>query len=230
VTASNVSDPAMARPQQTATHRSPFKDCHSRVCFPSPRCDQSHSVNPYRPRVMMYATVVALGLIVHWGNQAFAAPPLAVATNATLPPGVAEMRDTILLAVNSGRIEELRVALELNEMRPDVADAPVEDIIGYWRQISKDGQGRDILAALGAILALPPAKLPLGRDIENNAIYVWPALAERDLSALSPADDAALAALVPADEATALKAAKRWTWWRIAIGADGTWHSFRRDQ
>jgi hypothetical protein len=140
------------------------------------------------------------------------------------------MRETILMAVRSGRIDDLKTAIELNEMRPDVSDLPVDDIIAYWRQGSKAGDGREILDALGKILEQPPAVLPLGRDIENNAIYVWPALAERDLTKLAPADDVLLADLMPTDDVATVKAAKRWTWWRIAIGADGTWHSFRREK
>jgi hypothetical protein len=178
-----------------------------------------------------------MAVLVHWwpateGNRAHAAPPkrAAPATNATLPPGVAEMRETILMAVRSGKIDELKTAIELNEMRPDVSDQPVDDIIAYWRHGSKNGDGREILDALGKILDQPPAVLPLGRDIENNAIYVWPALAERDPTSLTPPEDAVLAELMPPDEAAAVKAAKRWTWWRIAIGADGTWHSFRREK
>jgi hypothetical protein len=164
-------------------------------------------------------------------NEAGAAPKATPAlTNARLPRGVSEMRETILMAVRSGKIEELKTAIELNEMRPDVSDRPVDDIIAYWRQASKTGDGRDVLDALGTILEQPPAVLPLGRDIENNAIYVWPALAERDLAQLTPVEDAELAKFMSPDEVAAMKAAKRWTWWRIAIGADGTWHSFRRDK
>ena len=83
---------------------------------------------------------------------------------------------------------------------------------------------------LAQLASQPPAIVPLGRDIENNRIFVWPAVAERDLSRLSAADDAAIGQLMPPEQATALKASKHWTWWRLAIGADGTWHSFRREK
>ena len=140
------------------------------------------------------------------------------------------MRETILIAVHSGKLDDLRTALELNEMRPDVADEPVEDIIAFWRKASKAGDGGEILDVLGRLLDQPPAIVPLGRDIENNRIYVWPALAERPDGPWTAAEDTALAALMPLEDATAVKAAKRWPWWRLAIGADGTWHSFRREK
>ncbi|MEQ1694270.1 MAG: hypothetical protein ABL901_00375 [Hyphomicrobiaceae bacterium] len=178
--------------------------------------------------------VVTVGAIVQPAGgltpSAFAAPAKVPTTNATLPNPVAEMRDAILVAVHSGKLTDLKTALELNEMRPDIADTPVDDPVAYFASQSKDGKGTDILAALSKILALNPAAVPLGRDIENNAIYVWPYLAERDLTKLTAQEEADLAALVPAEEAIQIKKAKRWVWWRLSIGADGTWHSFRREK
>jgi len=178
--------------------------------------------------------VVALGAIVHPAacvtSPAFAASPKPRTTNATLPRNTADMRDAILAAVHSGQLADLKAAIELNELRPDIADERIDDVVAYFKSQSKDGEGRETLAVLDKILALPPAVVPFGRDIENNAIYVWPYLAERDLTKLNAAESAELAGLMPPEDAAAIKAAKRWTWWRLAIGADGTWHSFRREK
>ena len=152
------------------------------------------------------------------------------ATNETLPRAAAGMREAILAAVRSGDLADLKTALELNEMRPDIADEPVDDPIAHWRKISKDGAGKEILEALGIILDMKPASVPLGRDIENNAIYVWPYLAERDFTTLSNEEAADLAKLASPEEVVAMKAAKRWIGWRLTIGADGVWHSFRREK
>jgi hypothetical protein len=108
-----------------------------------------------------------------------------------LPGPVADMREAILGAVGSGRIEE-------------------------------------ILAVLGEILDAGCAVLPLGRDLENNRIYVWPYLAETDLTKLGPAQEVQLLRLVPPAAAKDMRAAGRYTHWRLGIGADGTWHFFRR--
>ena len=125
---------------------------------PSPTCDRSNQFVPRRMRCVLDALlVVVMGAVVYCAeplilDRAVAATPRPqqTATNDTLPRGAAEMRETILLAVRSGRIDDMRTALELNEMRPDVSDAPVDDIIAYWRGLSKDGSGREILDALGA--------------------------------------------------------------------------------
>jgi len=145
-----------------------------------------------------------------------------------LPAPVQEMRDAILAAVHSGDIEELRVAVEWNELRPHVADEAVDDPIAYWKRISGDGEGREILAVLGEILECGYAALPIGNDVENNLVYVWPALAEADLTKLTPQQEVALYRLVSPDQVKTMREAKRWQWWRLAIGADGTWHAFHK--
>lgn len=198
----------------------------------------AHAQMPPRRSVLNQALVVlAVGVLVYCAGaipygRADAAHPRknAPITNAGLPKPAADMRDAILQAVHTGQLIDLKTALELNEMRPDITDEPVDDAVGYFRKMSKDGSGRDILAILDQILAMKPAAVPLGPDIENNAIYVWPYLAEADLALLSPEETADLSRLMSPDEIAMLKAAKRWTWWRLAIGADGTWHSFRREK
>lgn len=145
-----------------------------------------------------------------------------------LPVPVEEMRQAILAAAHSGEIEDLREPLDWNEIKPEVAAKAGEDPITHWKQTSGDGNGREILAALAGILSLHPAELPLGQDLENNIIYVWPYLAELDLSKLTPAQEVELIRLVGPAEAKAMREKKKWTWWRLTIGADGTWHSFRK--
>lgn len=145
-----------------------------------------------------------------------------------LPAPVAEMREALLAAVHSGRIEDLVTPLQWNELPPEIADASVSDPIAHWKAQSGDGEGREILAVLGRILDMPHAREPFGRDVENNAIYVWPYLAAADLAKLTPAEEVDLYRLMSPAEAKAMREGKRWTWWRLAIGADGTWHTFRR--
>ena len=145
-----------------------------------------------------------------------------------LPPPVVGMRDAILEAVQSGRLDDLKAALDLNELPPELAADPVPDPQAYWRKTSADGQGRDILTALGTLFELPFAVTPLGKDPENNRLYIWPAFADRPLASLSANEDAALTRLEGAAKAAAMKAGGRYTGWRIVIGADGVWHAFRR--
>jgi hypothetical protein len=145
-----------------------------------------------------------------------------------LPVPVQEMREAILSAVRSGRIEELRHAYELNELKPDLGVHAMGDPIGHWKQISGDGEGREILAALAEILESGYVALPLGRDLENNRIYIWPYFAEVPFDKLSPAQEVELLRLVSPAVLKEMKAAAKYTYWRLGIGADGTWHFFRK--
>jgi hypothetical protein len=138
------------------------------------------------------------------------------------------MREAILAAVSSGRIEDLRHAYELNELKPDLGTQPVRDPVAHWKQISGDGEGREVLAALAEALDAGYVVLPLGRDLENNRIYVWPYFAEVPLGKLTPAQEVELLRLVAPAAAKEMRAAGKYTHWRLSIGADGTWHSFRR--
>ncbi len=147
---------------------------------------------------------------------------------AELPIPVLEMRDAILAAVHHGAIEELRTAIDWNELPPEFGLERATDPIEAWRKQSKDGEGFEILAILGELLAEPPAKLPLGRDLENNDVFVWPYLAEIKPSKLTPAQRVELFQLVPADAAAAMLKSDTWNWYRLVIAADGTWHLFSK--
>jgi hypothetical protein len=145
-----------------------------------------------------------------------------------LPRAVAEMREAILVAVQSGRIEDLRFAIELNELKPELGAAAGSDPIAHLRSLSGDETGREILAVLGSLLEGGYAAIPAGKDIENSRVYVWPYFAEMPLGTLTPAQEAELDRLVSPAEARAMRAAGKWSWWRLAIGAAGTWLSFGR--
>ena len=146
------------------------------------------------------------------------------------PGAVEEMREAILAAALSGHIEELRAPLDWNEMKPDVTPNINDDPIAYWKKTSGDGEGREVLAALANMLQMRHASVPLGKDPENNLIYVWPYLAEAKLDALTPAEEVDLLRLVSPEAAKSMREKKKWTWWRLTIGADGTWHSFRKGE
>jgi hypothetical protein len=186
--------------------------------------------------------LVATAILVHWldfGSGARAAedakPKGVIAAAAAhgpytekLPANVEEMRETILAASHVGQIDELSLAIQWNEMVPDFGQAAGKDPIAHLTTISQDGHGLETLAVLANILSLPPARLTTGKDPENNAVYVWPYLAEVPLDTLTAAQEVDLYRLMGVAEAKAMRARKTWSWWRLSIGADGTWHSFRK--
>lgn len=198
--------------------------------------------------------LLAAGLIVHaaLGASLFASEPprggknaataakgpastakSSIAQNETvpaqLPVAVRDMIDAIMSAVHSGRIEELSTAVDWNEMKPDLApEGPVADPVAYWKGISADGNGRTILAVLANLLQTAPSNIAAGKDVENNRVFVWPGFADKPLGKLRPAEEVDLYRIAPAADAAAMKAKGKYAGWRLAIGADGTWHSFRK--
>jgi len=142
-----------------------------------------------------------------------------------LPPGVAEMRLELLTAVERGDLKELRRVMELNELKPDVGAPAGADPIEHLRQSSADGKGLTVLLRLGKMLEGRWAAIPGGRDVENNRLYVWPHFAEVPLAALSESDKSELNALVGETAAGKIIATGKWQGWRLAIGADGVWHT-----
>jgi hypothetical protein len=188
--------------------------------------------------------VVLSGLaLVHWGadeglarkapkkpsNEQAATTPSPPAADA-LPGGVAEMRDAILAAVRSGNIEDLKPALQWNELPPSVAAAKIDDPIAYWKAQSGDGRGLEILGILDGLFAAGHTVLPVGRDVENSKLYVWPRFAEMDLTKLKPEDEVQLYRLIKPADLKEMIAKKKWLGYRLAIGADGTWHSFQKGE
>lgn len=148
----------------------------------------------------------------------------------SLPPHVEEMREAIAAAARTGDLEELRSVLEMGTDPPDLGIGGANDPIAALKANSADGQGRDILAAIVQCLSLPPAALPLGNDIENNLIYIWPYLAARPLDKLSPPEEVDLYRLMTPAKGKEMRDQKKWLWWRLVIGADGSWLTFKQDE
>jgi hypothetical protein len=145
-----------------------------------------------------------------------------------LPPAVVDMRAAILDAVDTGDIAEIKGAMDLNELPPDVGALPGADPIEHLRSMSRDGSGSDVLGAIEKLLAGTWAAIPGGRDIENNRIYVWPRFAEILPGGPQDPDRAALVDLVGEERARAMLETRTYTGWRLSIGADGVWHVLHR--
>lgn len=139
------------------------------------------------------------------------------------------MRDAILEAVALGDINELRIALEWNELRPDLGIARDQDAIDHFKAISAGGDGHEVLAILANLLSTAPTRLKIGPDLENNAIFVWPGIAEADLKNASSRLKVEVFRLMPRDDAVKTLQTGIWQWYRLAIGADGTWHVFKKN-
>jgi type II secretory pathway component PulM len=140
----------------------------------------------------------------------------------SLPAAVKQTLQEIFETAQSGDIDAMRPVLEENELKPMVAATHVDDPVAFWKQNSADGEGRDVLAALVNILSTGYVKSGQG----NDAIYIWPYLAEMDLTKLTPAQEVELYRIVPADKALAMKKSGKYTYYRIGVSPTGVWQYF----
>ena len=159
-------------------------------------------------------------------KQTPGSPPKIHYGTDQLPPSVREMREAMLAAVQSGDIEELRQVYEMSDIRPDLGSSG--DPVANWKRASGDGKGLEVLAALSLILEAGYVILPLGRDLENNRLYIWPYFAEVPLDKLTAAQEVELLRLAPPAAVKEMTARAKYSHWRVTIGADGSWHSFRK--
>jgi hypothetical protein len=141
---------------------------------------------------------------------------------AALPARVAAMRAKILDAAGSGELERLRIPVEWNELPPiferGLKKGPGFDPLAVLKTRSFDGEGREMLAILKAVLEEPCIRAKRG-PFET---FVWPALAlapPRD-----PDPQARIAALRCQRFADLGLSPPRVH--MVRIGADAVWHSF----
>lgn len=140
-----------------------------------------------------------------------------------LPAEVERIRQAILQAAASGNIDAMRVPVEMNEIPPVIASGKTGDPIAYWRDISGDGEGREILAVLIQLFRAGFVRQGQGT---NEELYIWPYFAKTPLDQLTPGQEVELLTLVPAERFKAMKQAGKYDHYRIGITHDGRWHYF----
>ena len=139
-----------------------------------------------------------------------------------LPAPVKETLKEIFETAQSGDIDAMRPVLEENELKPMVASTHVDDPVAFWKKNSADGEGREVLAAFLNILSIGYVKSGQGKD----AIYIWPYLAEMDLTKLTPAQEVELFRIVPADKVAAMKKSGKYSYYRLGVSPTGVWQYF----
>ncbi len=140
-----------------------------------------------------------------------------------LPEATQRMRQAILAAAVSGDIETLRVASEMNELPPVFANSKVADPVAFWKKLSGDGEGREILAALIEIFRTGYVRKTGGKD---GDLFVWPYFAETPLQTLNSGQQVELLTLVPPAQAAKMMETGKYTHYRIGISTTGVWHFF----
>jgi hypothetical protein len=145
---------------------------------------------------------------------------------SALPPQVAKMRAAILEAAATGEIENLRAPIEMNELPPMLANEKIGDPMEYWKKVSGDGEGREVMAILIQLFRTGFARRAGGTAEET---YIWPYFAEMPVDALTPAQEVEMLTLVSPARLKEMREKRKYDYYRLAIARDGTWHAFMQD-
>lgn len=151
------------------------------------------------------------------------APPEIYRDLTSLPNAVRKTRERILKAARTGDIEKLRPVIEANELIPIFSFGEDQDPISYWKQISRDGKGREILAEMIRIFTTGFIRMDKG---SKDELIVWPYHFGYPLDKLKPHEQVELYLLVNPDDATTMEESGGYFGYRAGISPDGTWQFF----
>ena len=140
-----------------------------------------------------------------------------------LPTAAARMRERILEAARSGDLEKLLIVMQSNEMLPVFSFGNAKDPIAFWKALYPDSRGLEILAILIQVLETGFVHVHVGTPQD---MYVWPYFTYVPLQALTPEQRVELFRIATGSDYKKMKEAGAYTFYRVGIAPDGTWHFF----
>ncbi len=140
-----------------------------------------------------------------------------------LPEPVRETRRKLIEAAHSGDMEQLRAVAAEQPEPPSTAFGDVGDPIDYLMSLASDVGGREILAILLEVLEAGHVHVDAGGAEE---MYLWPYFAAYPLEALTPPQLVELFTLLASAEYEEMRSYGAYTFFRVGIGPDGSWHFF----
>jgi hypothetical protein len=171
-----------------------------------------------------WLSAAALCCVLVAGSVACIAGEVQIGRDVTkLPPQVQRMRQAILQAAASGDIEKLRLPIGMNELPPVFGKKHTSDPIAYFKSVSADGNGREILAILYSLLTTGYA---IANPGTKNEMIVWPYHALMPPGALTPSQEVELYRFLPPARFKEMAARGKYSFYEIGISPDGVWHYF----
>lgn len=152
-----------------------------------------------------------------------ATPPEIIADLSRLPQPVARMRERVLAAAKSGELKKLVTAMQTNETMPIFSLGEEKDPAAFWKRTYPDSDGLEVLAILIGILEAPYVHVEKGTAQE---MYLWPYFARMPLKTLTPEQKVELFRIVTGADYKDMLDFGAYSFYRLGIGPDGTWHFF----
>ncbi len=141
-----------------------------------------------------------------------------------LPKPVAQMRNLIMKAARSGKIEDLRELIGSGEDITMLSLGGIDgDPIEFFKSLSGDDQGHEILAILLEVLEAGYVHLDAGTDHE---LYVWPYFFAWPLDRLTPVQKVELFRIVTAGDYEDMLMFGAYIFYRVGITPQGRWRFF----
>jgi hypothetical protein len=147
--------------------------------------------------------------------------PEIITDLSRLPAPVARTRERILAAARSGDLQQL--AALVNRAMPVFSFTDEKDPIAFWKANYPDSDGLEVLSILTMILELGFVRVDEGTQQE---MYVWPYFVRMSLTALTPQQKVELFRVVTGADYKDMLGFGVYSFYRLGIGPDGTWHFF----
>lgn len=149
--------------------------------------------------------------------------PEIITDLSQLPAPVARMRERILAAARSGDLKKVVSVMQTNGTMPIFSLGEERDPEAFWKGSYPDSDGIEALSILISILETPFVHVEKGTPQE---IYLWPYFARMPLKALTPEQRVELFRIVTGADYKEMLEFGAYSFYRLGISPDGTWHFF----
>ena len=160
--------------------------------------------------------------VVAPGRQA-AAGPAIITDLSHLPAAATRTRERILAAARSGDLGKLVAVMQATEPMPVFSFSEDKDPIAFWKATYPDSDGIEVLSILLTILDTGFVHVDQGTPQE---IYLWPYFARLPLKGLTPEQKVELFRIVTGADYKDMIDFGAYSFYRLGIAPNGTWHFF----
>jgi hypothetical protein len=149
--------------------------------------------------------------------------PEIITDLSRLPAPVARTRERILAAAQSGDLQKLLTVMQMNETMPIFSFSTEQDPIAFWKSNYPDSDGIEVLSILVTILQTGFVHADKGTPQE---MYLWPYLARMPVKSLTSEQKVELFRIITGSDYKDMLDFGAYSFYRLGIGPDGTWHFF----
>jgi hypothetical protein len=155
--------------------------------------------------------------------RAAGAVPTVIGDPSRLPPAVAQTRSRILAAARSGDLEKLLAVMQTDGKLPVFSFSEDKDPVAFWKANYPDSAGIEVLSILINVLEAAFVHVDVGTPQE---VYIWPYFARLPLKSLTPQQRVELFRIVTGADYKDMVEFGAYSFYRVGIAPDGTWHFF----